>query len=203
MSDIQEKWGREVAERGFAQVPNYLLLLNNFTDEDARLSPVELLVLIQLVGAWWDKDDLPFPSMATLAARSGVSERQVQRAVARLIKDEIIGRVKRRSKGIVSTNAYDMQPLVALLSEVAKKYPNAYPRSLSKKASIKPVKTPPTIQRSGQYESVGPRDGGGGGRESSTTKGEPLPPIQKADKRPEAVGIESRRLIRPVSRAGS
>ncbi|MEG8055351.1 hypothetical protein QP185_22485 [Sphingomonas aerolata] len=52
---IVEKWGKEVAERGFAQVPNYLLLLNQFLDTDSRLSAIEMLILIQLVGNWWRK----------------------------------------------------------------------------------------------------------------------------------------------------
>ena len=43
MNDIAEKWGRPVAERGFAQIPNYLLLLNQFLGRENRLAPVELL----------------------------------------------------------------------------------------------------------------------------------------------------------------
>lgn len=192
MSDIQEKWGREVAERGFAQVPNYLLLLNSFVEEEERLTPVELLVLIQLVGAWWDKDDLPFPSMATLAVRSGVSERQVQRAVARLVKDEIIGRVKRRSKGIVSTNAYDMKPLVAVLSDVARTYPNAYPRSLPKKTLGKTEKAPRQVAtQSGQITAEGDRDG----VEQTIATGNPLPPAPKAHGQLKATGIMRRRPV--------
>lgn len=135
MSDIVEKWGKEVASRGFAQVPNYLLLLNTFLDEDKTLTPVELLVLVQLVGSWWQKDSMPFPSMATLAARAGVSERQVQRAVARLVEDGFVGRVKRRSKGLVASNAYDLEPLVQVLKEVAAAFPNEYPRSVRGKTS--------------------------------------------------------------------
>lgn len=133
MSDVVEKWGQAVAERGFAQIPNYLLLLNGFLDPERRLTPVEMLVLLQLVGAWWQKDNMPFPSMATLATRSGVSERQVQRAVTRLVKDGIIGKTKRRSQGIIASNAYDMTPLVKLLEEVAKAYPNEFPRTLIKR----------------------------------------------------------------------
>lgn len=135
MLDITDKWGSAVAERGFAQVPNYLLILNSFLDEDSRLTPVELLVLVQLVGAWWRKDDLPYPSMATLALRIGVSERQVQRAVARLVKDGFLARVKRRTKGIIASNAYDLSPLVELLGDVAKAFPNEYPRAIQKRKS--------------------------------------------------------------------
>jgi DNA-binding transcriptional regulator YhcF (GntR family) len=126
MSDIVEKWGEPVAERGFAQIPNYLLLANQFLDP--RLSPVELLVLIQLTGTWWRKADLPFPSVATLATRCGVSGRQVQRAIAQLEKRELLKRVPRRSQGIIASNAYDLAPLVTILERIAKAFPNAFPR---------------------------------------------------------------------------
>jgi hypothetical protein len=136
MSDIVEKWGERVGERGFAQVPNYLLLLNQFLGEE-RLSPVELLILLQLVGGWWNKEDLPFPSVGTLALRCGVSTRQIQRAVGRLEELGLLKRVKRRTKGIITSNAYDLTGLVESLDQVAKAFPNAFPRSLVTKRAPK------------------------------------------------------------------
>lgn len=130
MSDMLDKWGQDVAERGFAQVPNYLLLINQFLDEGSKLTPTELLILIQLIGSWWKKDDLPFPSMSTLARRIGVSSRQIQRAVNRLEELGLIKRTKRRQSGIISSNAYDLKPLAAILQEVAKAFPNEYPRNV-------------------------------------------------------------------------
>jgi DNA-binding transcriptional regulator YhcF (GntR family) len=132
MSDIARKWGVEVAERGFTQIPNYLLLLNQFLDREHRLSPVELLVLYQLAGAWWKKEDFPFPSMGTLAVRCGVSERQIQRAVNNLEKIGLIRRVKRRKGGIIASNAYDLAPLVSILTEVAKAFPTEFPRKVDR-----------------------------------------------------------------------
>jgi predicted transcriptional regulator len=131
-TEMATKWGRPIAERGFAQLPNYLLFINQFLDKDHRLSPVELLVLFQLVGTWWKKGDLPFPSMGTLAVRCGVSDRQIQRAVNQLEKIGLISRVKRRIKGIISSNAYDLAPLVSILEEIAKTFPNEFPRNVDK-----------------------------------------------------------------------
>ena len=127
MAEISDKWGERVAARGFAQLPNYLIQLNQFLGDD-NLTPVELLVLIQLSATWWKKDDLPFPSVATLAARCGVSGRLVQRALNRLEELKLIQRVRRRIRGIISSNAYDLAPLVEFLDDLAKVYPNAYPR---------------------------------------------------------------------------
>jgi hypothetical protein len=128
VSEIEEKWGRAVAQRGFAQIPNYLVLLNQFLAEDHQLTPVELLVLFQLSAGWWHKDELPFPSVTTLATRCGVSPRQIQRAVSDLEKQGLIKRVSRRARGIIASNAYDMSPLVTTLDGVAKAFPNAFPR---------------------------------------------------------------------------
>jgi DNA-binding transcriptional regulator YhcF (GntR family) len=135
MSDIADKWGEQIAQRGFAQIPNYLLLLNQFLLKEKRLSPVELLVIIQLVGSWWKKDAMPFPSMTTLATRCGVSSRQIQRAINRLEGEKLIRRVNRRTQGAVSSNAYDMEPLIALLKVVAEAFPNDFPRNVDRKTA--------------------------------------------------------------------
>lgn len=128
--DVVLKWGRDVAGAGFAQVPNYLLRFNQFTSDEDRLSPTELLLLIELAGTWWKKDDLPFPSMKTLAVRCGTSERQILRAVKRLEEIPLLQRVKRKKKGIIASNAYDLSPLVEVLQVIADTYPPERRRKL-------------------------------------------------------------------------
>lgn len=132
MSDVAEKWGKEVAERGFAQIPNYLLILNQFLDEEKRLGPGEHNILLQLVGAWWKKSEMPYPALKTLAVRSGISDRQAQRAVTRLEALGFLKRTKRKGAGgLIASNAYDLSPLVRVLGVVAKAFPNEYPRKVS------------------------------------------------------------------------
>jgi hypothetical protein len=142
MSDVVERWGGAVGGRGFAQIPNYLMLLNTFLDEKSRLSPVELLLLIQLVGTWWRRGGMPFPSMGTLADRCGVSVRQIQRSITQLEKLELIKRVTRARKGLRASNAYDLSPLVARLNEVAKAFPNEYPRKILTSSSMQTAAPP-------------------------------------------------------------
>ncbi len=143
MSDVASKWGEEVAGRGFAQVPNYLLLLNQFLREDKRLSPTELLILMQLVGAWWKKDEMPFPALKTLGVRAGVSDRQAQRAVSRLEEEGYLRREKRKQGRLIASNAYNLEPLVDVLKEVARAFPNEAPRRIRKPAPvIRPVPKP-------------------------------------------------------------
>lgn len=132
MSDVLEKWGKEVAERGFAQIPNYLLLINQFLAEDRRLSPAELNVLLQLVGSWWRISEMPYPALKTIAVRAGISDRQAQRAVTRLESLNLIKRTKRKGAGgLIASNAYDLLPLVRFLGEVAKAFPNEFPRKIT------------------------------------------------------------------------
>jgi hypothetical protein len=135
MSEVAGKWGLNVAKRGFAQIPNYLIHLNQFTAKEDRLSPLELLILIQLAAAWWKKAEMPFPSMRTLATRCGTSERQILRAISRLEELDLLKRVKRRTRGIISSNAYDLTPLVSLLEVAAGAFPPEHPRKVSTKKS--------------------------------------------------------------------
>ena len=130
MADIVEKWGERVAERGFAQIPNYLLLMNQFLDPEHKVPPVDLIILIELVGAWWKKEEMPFPSLNTLAARSGISSRQAQRSVTRLEEAGYIKRSQRKAGRLIASNAYDMSPLVERLNEIAIAFPNDAPRKI-------------------------------------------------------------------------
>jgi DNA-binding transcriptional MocR family regulator len=90
-------------------------------------------LLIELVGTWWKREELPFPSIKTLAVRCGVSDRQVQRAINNLEHRGLLKRTKRRSNnGIIASNAYDLKPATAFLEEVARMFPNEYPRQIEK-----------------------------------------------------------------------
>jgi len=135
--EIIDKWGQRVAENGFAQLPNYLLLLNQFLSEEDKLPPVELIVLIQLAGAWWKKDEDPFPSMKTLSIRCGVSERQIARTIKSLEDKGLLERKKKKIRGIISTNSYSLEPLVNVLNSVAEVFETPFKRVLSKDRRMK------------------------------------------------------------------
>jgi DNA replication protein DnaD len=130
MQDIVSKWGREVAERGFAQVPNYLMQINLHVHDDHKLSPAEMVVLLQLVASWWKVNEMPFPSMSTLAQRAGISERQVQRAIKALEQKGYLTKAKKKIKGVIASNVYDLSPLVKILQTVAEHFINKHPRNI-------------------------------------------------------------------------
>ena len=123
-------WGEDVAGRGFVQVPNYLLQANLFLDDGHKLSPAEMMVVLTLVSTWWEVDVMPFPSMRTISNRTGISERQVQRAVNSLEKKGFVKRRKKSVKGVIKKHEYDMTALVEMLKLIAKEYPNLYPRKI-------------------------------------------------------------------------
>lgn len=136
LPDVVDKWGAAVAARGFAQIPNYLLEVNRFIDPSLRLKPLELLILIELIGSWWKKSDQPFPSMKTLALKCGSSERQVHRALTVLESAKLISKSKRRVKGIISSNSYDLQPLVEALAVISENFINDYPRTVRRVSAL-------------------------------------------------------------------
>lgn len=139
MQDMFSKWGREVAERGFTQIPNYLIQLNMFVHEDHKLSPAEMVVLLQLVASWWKKDEMPFPSMNTIADRTGISERQVQRAIKSLEQKGYLTKTRKKIKSVIASNVYDLSPLVKVLDEIAKHYINKHPRQIKASSTDAPA----------------------------------------------------------------
>lgn len=129
MSELVNKWGQAVAERGFAQIPNYLLMINQFLADEDKLPPSEMMVLLTLVATWWKKDTSPYPSVKSIADRSNISERQALRALGSLEKKGFIKREKQtRTRGIISRNSYSLVPLTQKLAVVAEAFPNIYPR---------------------------------------------------------------------------
>lgn len=130
MQDVASKWGLDVAKRGFAQIPNYLIQLNLYVHDDHKLAPAEMIVLLQLVATWWKKDEMPFPSMSTIADRSWISERQVQRAIKSLEQKGYVTKTKRKIKNVIASNVYDLTPTVGILQTIAGHFINEHPRNI-------------------------------------------------------------------------
>jgi len=132
---MAQKWGAGVVEAsGFTQVPNYLIAANQFLVKEARLSPTEFLVLMQLLQSWWRADQFPFPSKATLATRTGLSERQVQRALSGLENKAFLKRVDRLlERGGRSSNLYDLSGVVQFVQDAVQAFPGAFKRKVTQK----------------------------------------------------------------------
>lgn len=115
-NSFERRWTKKVLEPGFALIPSVLLraLVR------LHIGPIELSVLLQMIDHWWENEDMPFPSKKRLGERIGVSEKTIQRAVARLEGEGLIRRAARHNRhGGQTSNLYDLTPLVEKLTPVA------------------------------------------------------------------------------------
>jgi predicted transcriptional regulator len=86
---IKVKWLGAVTEgSGFVAVPMALLRLQT----KLKLTPTDMLVLVNLLAHWWDPARAVFPRSATIATRMGVAKRTVQRSTHKMVKAGLIER---------------------------------------------------------------------------------------------------------------
>jgi len=107
---IVSRW-REGSRAGFTAVPNALI----HRQSKLKLSSNDIVVLLNLLSHWWFKKRSPFPRTATIAKRTGLNIRTVQRSLQHL---EALGFVKPtvRSEGGVE---YDLEGLVNSIADEA------------------------------------------------------------------------------------
>jgi len=113
---LQRKWGAKIMAAGFTGVPDLLLRRMG----KLGLSPTEMIVLLQIMTYWWDRERLPYPSKQTIAAAIGCKAKNVQKAISRLVNTGFINRIERpRAGNRHDSNVYDFSPLIALLEPEA------------------------------------------------------------------------------------
>jgi len=117
---VAERWG-DAAAAGFIAVPNMLVR----AQAKLKLTPTELVVLLNILLHWWHSARMPYPSTPAIAKRSGISVRTVQRSVRALEKKGLISRVRTPSRFIDGRNEqtrakYDLTGLRNQLSELAR-----------------------------------------------------------------------------------
>lgn len=137
-SNSEEKWGSKAISAGFTVLPNHFISLNQFAPEEKRLTPTEMLVVLQILAAWWSKDRLPFPSKSTIAARAGLSPRQVQRALTGLEDKGYIKRLVRYNRSQArASNQFELSGLVTAVVQAAESNPGAFKRQSQSTSQVK------------------------------------------------------------------
>ena len=114
---IQAKWGSSL-DGGFLVLPVLLLKRQKELDLDST----ELVVLLNLLAAWWDVDRLPFTRAITISKRIGVTPRTVQRCLEKLEKRGLILRIRNTTGHGVEIRVvteYDLEPTVLKLKQLA------------------------------------------------------------------------------------
>lgn len=110
---------------GFVVVPSALLRYQ----EKLKLEDGEVVVLMNLIMAWWETDKLPYPRTSTIAKRMGVSSRTVQRHIERLEAKGLIQRERgtTNNEASLSVTKYDLSGIVAELKRLGRTEHEASP----------------------------------------------------------------------------
>jgi hypothetical protein len=109
-AQLTDKWGERILRAGWVLLPVALLE----GQQELKLDPIDLALLLHLLRFWWEKGNLPHPSKERLAKAMGLQPRSVQRRLARLEKLHLVARHPRRDKaGRNLTSAYSFEGLIA------------------------------------------------------------------------------------------
>lgn len=110
---IRQRWG-EAVDAGFTPIPNSLIRAQSRLE----LSANDVVVLANLLLHWWKEDRWPFPHSRTIARRSGLSHRTVQRTLSALQGKGLLKRV--RQGGRDGATMYDLSGLKTALAKEAR-----------------------------------------------------------------------------------
>ena len=124
-TNVAKLWGTAVTsgETGFTPVPDILLR----SQDRMRLTPMELVVLLNVLMHWWEPGEWPHPRISAISHRIGTTPRTVQRAV-RTLQDKglLVHRApERRHPGGGAVRRFDLSGLVARLHELAEEHREA------------------------------------------------------------------------------
>lgn len=118
-NSVVDKWGARSCSLGWVAIPTLLL----FSQKELKITASELNVLLNLVVHWWEKSKNPFPSQASIAYRTGLSVKTVQRSLTNLERKGLIIKIATpRSHEVTrGRNYYDLSPLVDELDKISPK----------------------------------------------------------------------------------
>lgn len=106
---IDARWGN-LTDVGFTAVPNTLIQAQS----ELELTGTDILLLLNFMLHWWDPDSHPFPRSSTIARRTGLSVRTVQRTIRSLEERGFLDRIVDGGERYI-----DLNPLREKLVEVA------------------------------------------------------------------------------------
>lgn len=130
----ERKWSKPLIKAGWTAFPNIIVE----RQKALGLSPLDVNILLHLATYWWEADNKPHPSKATIAEAVGVQPRSVQRRIAALEAAGFIRREERRIPGQGSkTNKYHFDGLIEAAKPYAEeKILEREARTAAKKAAV-------------------------------------------------------------------
>ncbi len=106
----EKKWSKALMAAGWNVVPNILIEKQQALGLDA----LDMNIILHLSHYWWQADNLPHPSVGTMAKAIGVTPRTIQKRIKALEDLNLIKREERRfTKDGSITNRYDFSGLIA------------------------------------------------------------------------------------------
>ncbi|WP_292516530.1 helix-turn-helix domain-containing protein [Mesorhizobium sp.] len=111
----EKKWTKTLMATGWSAFPNILIEKQRALGLDA----LDMNIIIHLVQYWWLPENLPHPSVETIAKAINVTPRTIQKRIKALEELGLIKREERRHTQVGSiTNRYNFEGLI----EAAKPY---------------------------------------------------------------------------------
>lgn len=105
----EKKWTKALMATGWSAFPNIIIE----KQQALGLDPLDMNIIIHLVQYWWLPENLPHPSVETIAKAIGVTPRTIQKRIAALQALGLLGREERRKTPNGSmTNKYNFDGLI-------------------------------------------------------------------------------------------
>jgi hypothetical protein len=106
----EAKWSKALIEAGWNAIPSIIIE----KQEALGLDAIDMNIIVHLSNYWWHADNLPCPSVATIAKAVGVKPRTVQKRIKALHDLKLVTRTERRQTRRGSdTNVYSFEGLIA------------------------------------------------------------------------------------------
>ncbi len=113
----EKKWSKLLMDAGWNAIPNVIIEKQAALGLDA----IDMNIIIHLSHYWWRPENLPHPSVETIATAIGVKPRTVQKRIKALQELGLLKREERRfTKTGSTTNLYSFEGLIKAAQPYAK-----------------------------------------------------------------------------------
>jgi len=112
----EKKWTKPLMDSGWSVLPNIII------EKQAALGldPLDMNIILHLVQYWWVVDNLPHPSVSTIAEAIGVTPRTIQKRIKAMEELGLMEREERRHTKYGSvTNLYSFNGLIKAVAPFA------------------------------------------------------------------------------------
>ena len=140
---LTKKWTKPLIDVGYTAIPTIIVQRMGVLG----LTALDFAILCQLVSYWWTVEQLPHPSIQSIADAIGVKHATVKKRLAALEKAKLLKRVHRPRPGNRNkTNEYSFEPLIAAVTPHALKELEAIEERKAAKAKSLTKKGKPVLK---------------------------------------------------------